>query len=117
MPYSSYISLRNRWGIPTDLARRVVARDLQCIYCANSFDPINGNRSKCASWEHIVNDLNLINLENIALCCVGCNSSKGVKSLSVWLTSKYCTQRGITKASLSLVASDALGREQALLAP
>jgi len=37
-----------------------------------------------------VNDLSLVNLANIALCCWGCNASKGRKTLEAWLQSDYC---------------------------
>jgi 5-hydroxyisourate hydrolase-like protein (transthyretin family) len=61
-----------------------------------------------SSWEHIINDQLLINSENIALCCVSCNASKGTKSLHTWLNSNYCVSRTITKESMGGIAIAAL---------
>ncbi|MFM1907421.1 MAG: hypothetical protein RLZZ591_1098 [Pseudomonadota bacterium] len=94
----------SRWNIPRDMALAVIARDTRCKYCGLEFGEPQGPRVACPSWEHIVNDLSLVNPENIALCCVGCNSSKGTKTLSTWLNSKYCTTRGIGQQTLAPVA-------------
>ena len=96
------ISTRNQWGIPPALATAVIERDTVCIYCGVTFD--RANRATAPSWEHIVNDESIITLENIALCCIGCNASKGVKPLADWLATPYCRQRGITAASIAPVA-------------
>ena len=93
------------------MARQVATRDLTCVYCGSAFESRSGIRRGRASWEHIVNDLNLVNLENIALCCIGCNASKGVKSLLPWLGSSYCEDRGISEATFSPVALAALKHE------
>lgn len=42
---------------------------------------IDGSRKTVATWEHIINDASIVTRENIALCCVACNSSKGTKRL------------------------------------
>jgi hypothetical protein len=97
----------NRWKIPRDLALAVIARDSRCIYCNREFGLPQGPRAACASWEHIVNDETLINAENIALCCVGCNASKGTRLLKIWIDSRYCNDRGISRRSLAKVAADA----------
>jgi hypothetical protein len=55
------------------------------------------------SWEHIINDDGIITLENIARCCRSCNSSKGVKPLSIWLDSPYCKKRGINRDTVAAV--------------
>ena len=65
------------------------------------------------SWEHIVNDASIVTRENIALCCIGCNASKGTKSLDVWLRSQYCLGRGISSQSIAPVAQSALTSEAA----
>jgi hypothetical protein len=61
------------------------------------------------SWEHIINDINIATIENIALCCVGCNASKGAKLLSDWVGSPNAVRRGITHGSLAPVVLNALG--------
>jgi len=94
----------NRWNIPTWLEQEVLARDTRCIYCAVEFAGIAIERRCRPSWEHIINDAKIITRENIALCCIGCNASKGARPLAVWLESKYCKSRGITAASIAEIA-------------
>jgi len=98
----------NRWNIPAWLEREVVERDLSCVYCGTSFAQASGARRDCPSWEHIVNDARIVTRENIALCCIGCNASKGTKALAVWLQSRYCIARGITGCSVAPVVQAAL---------
>ena len=64
------------------------------------------------SWEHIINDEKIITRENIALCCRGCNSSKGQKQLSIWLQSKYCKEHGITVESVAPIIKRAIANGQ-----
>ena len=97
--------LSNRWGIPEDVETAVMKRDTSCVYCGCQF---SSDRSTKRSWEHIVNDINIATLENIALCCVGCNASKGAKPLQVWLKSGNAKRRGITEETLSNVVKQAL---------
>ncbi len=98
-----------RWKIPRELALAVIDRDLRCIYCNTDFGDFTAKRSKRPSWEHIVNDESIVNTANIALCCIGCNSSKGTKPLDVWLESDYCSARTIVKQFLAPVAAAAIG--------
>ena len=97
--------LANKWGIPKDVEVAVLARDTQCIYCGVEFD---SNRTSSKSWEHIINDINIATLENIALCCLGCNASKGAKMLRDWLESPNAKRRGITPTTLSPIVLRAL---------
>jgi hypothetical protein len=85
----------NRWNIPDALEIELLDRDMDCVYCRKTFDPLCAKMR--ATWEHIVNDLLIVTRENIAMCCASCNSSKGKKQLSVWLNSAYCKNHGITK--------------------
>jgi hypothetical protein len=102
----------NRWNIPPDLEALVLMRDTQCIYCRRPFAGNQGPRGQRKSWEHIVNDETIVNEQNIALCCISCNASKGVKPLSRWLQSRFCLQRAITSESIAEVAQAALVSEQ-----
>ncbi len=86
------IKAAKRWKIPVETAEAVIQRDTCCVYCGCEFD--NSVRSRKASWEHIINDIRLCEPDNIALCCVGCNASKGVKELDVWLETKKAQERG-----------------------
>jgi len=105
--------LANKWGIPKDVEVAVLARDTQCIYCGVEF---GSNRASSKSWEHIINDINIATIENIALCCVGCNASKGAKLLRDWLESPNAKCRGITPSTLSPLVLQALTRDHAELA-
>lgn len=55
-----------------------------------------------------MNDACVVTIQNIALCCVGCNASKGAKTLDVWLQSRYCEARGINAGSVAPVVRAAL---------
>ena len=98
----------NRWNIPDWLEREVRTRDVHCIYCGANFAIASAERRGRPSWEHIINDEMIVTRENIALCCIGCNASKGAKPLSAWLQSRYCVSRGITPQSIAAVARAAL---------
>ena len=93
----------NRWKIPKALEEEVRARDKACIYCGGNFAAAS-KRGQRMSWEHIINDATLVNRENIALCCISCNASKGAKELSAWLESLYCRNRGIHLGTIAPIA-------------
>ncbi|UDF36840.1 UNVERIFIED_ORG: HNH endonuclease [Shinella sp. XGS7] len=80
-------------------------RDVRCVYCGCEFGE---ERARKRSWEHIINDVHIATLENIALCCIGCNASKGAKLLTQWLASPGARRRGITESTLADVVLAAL---------
>jgi 5-methylcytosine-specific restriction endonuclease McrA len=101
----------NRWGIPDWLEKEVKSRDKICVYCGTHIIeqmPPSGFRKAGATWEHIINDSNIATRENIARCCVACNSSKGTKRLADWLQSSYCKKRRINKDTVAEVVRSAL---------
>ncbi len=100
--------MADSWNIPDWLEKEVREREQVCVYCRNEFTPHAVSVKSSSSWEHIVNDATIITRENIALCCRGCNSSKGQKQLSVWLQSKYCTERGVTPESVASIIQQAI---------
>lgn len=104
--------MANNWKIPAWLEQEVRERDKVCVYCGVPFTPANVSRRSAASWEHIINDASIITRENIALCCCGCNSSKGQKRLSVWLESKYCLARGINSGKVAPIVRKAIENGQ-----
>jgi hypothetical protein len=95
--------MSNRWGIPKEVEVLVLKRDSTCIYCGISFNDLDKNRKTRRTWEHIINDIRINGVENIALCCGSCNASKGNKKLKDWLKSKYCISKNITEDSVSVV--------------
>jgi len=104
--------MANNWNIPEWLEAEIRERDKSCVYCGVDFTQSNPSKAAGLSWEHIINDARIITRENIALCCRGCNSSKGQKQLSVWLTSKYCNERGITPESVAPIIKQAIANGQ-----
>ena len=98
----------NRWNIPSWLEAEVVARDTDCVYCRSPFSAQEGPKRSRPSWEHIINDMRIITRENIALCCIGCNASKGAKELNAWLLSPYCRTHGISAKSVAPIVRGAL---------
>jgi hypothetical protein len=107
----------NNWNIPDWLEKEVQERDKTCIYCGiQMIDlmPPGSPRRNVATWEHIINDANIVSRENIARCCVACNSSKGSKKLSDWIQSSYCKKCGINKDTVAEVVKQALRRDTKL---
>jgi hypothetical protein len=104
--------MANNWNIPQWLEKEVRARDKTCVYCGVAFTLSAVSKKSAASWEHIINDARIITRENIALCCRGCNASKGQKQLSVWLQSKYCKERGISPETVAPVVKQAIQNGQ-----
>ena len=101
----------NRWGIPGRLEEEIKTRDKACVYCCVQLVesiPFGGSRKNSATWEHIINDASIVTRENIARCCVACNSSKGTKKLSDWMHSSYCKNKGISEHSVASVVKNAL---------
>ena len=102
-----------RWNVPAWLEREVVASDSNCVYCGVKFGLAGDVRKTKASWEHIVNDARIttriITRENIAICCMSCNSSMGAKLLSDWLISDYCKSWNINAKTVASVVKEAIG--------
>ena len=89
----------NKWGIPNDIERAVLLRDKRCVYCHCTFS--KKERKQFASWEHIINDIKITTMENIARCCVGCNASKSAKPLKEWFLTNYCLERNINQNTVA----------------
>ena len=103
--------MANSWKVPAWLETEVRARDTACVYCGCKFLSPAESIKASASWEHIINDETIITRENIALCCRGCNASKGQRSVSEWLSTKYCQDRGITADSVAPIIKAAIAVE------
>ena len=100
--------MANKWEIPKDVENFLQERDTHCVYCGIEFDSESDSRKTKPSWEHIVNDIRFTSVDNIALCCISCNASKGAKPLNVWLDSKYCSSKNITSETVAEVVKKAL---------
>jgi hypothetical protein len=116
--------MTNRWGIslrvlrnatkydiPDRIVRHVARRDQSCVYCKLRYRIGTHSRKNLASWEHLDhNSLNHPQMWNIALCCGGCNSSRGPKGLAEWFDSAYCRNKKISKRTVAPVIRRYLGR-------
>ncbi len=100
--------MANKWGIPSDVEIFVKKRDKSCVYCGVEFLESNDSRKSKPSWEHIVNDIRINGKDNIALCCISCNASKGAKLIEDWLQSEYCIRKKITIDSVATVVKEAI---------
>lgn len=100
--------MANNWNIPAWLEKEVRERDKECVYCGCKFVSPKVSAKYSASWEHIINDAKIITRENIALCCRGCNASKGQKTVSAWLATRYCQECGITAQSVAPIIKKAI---------
>lgn len=107
--------MSNRWGIPREIEKYAVERDLLCVYCGVDFSINHESRKTQPTWEHIVNDIRISTKENIALCCTSCNASKGAKLLEDWLKSAYCKERNISKDTVAEVIKNALIKPPTLI--
>ncbi|WP_298496956.1 HNH endonuclease [uncultured Algibacter sp.] len=100
--------MANKWGIPIDVEIFVKERDKNCVYCGVEFFESNDSRKSKPSWEHIVNDIRINGKDNIALCCISCNASKGAKLIEDWLQSEYCKRKNITIDNIATVVKEAI---------
>lgn len=101
----------NGWNIPGWLEDEVKERDAVCVYCGVPMvkkPTPGGGRKTVGTWEHIINDARIITPENIARCCVACNSSKGTRKLADWLQSDYCKRHNINRDTVAKIVRDAL---------
>mgnify|MGYP003675655541 CR=1 FL=1 len=100
--------MANRWGIPKHVEDIVKERDIKCVYCGVEFDENNRSRKSKPSWEHIVNDIRINGIDNISLCCISCNASKGAKLLKDWLQTDYCKKNAITEETVAQIVKEAI---------
>ncbi|MFY7957078.1 MAG: HNH endonuclease [Flavobacterium macrobrachii] len=100
--------MANKWGIPKEVEEFVLRRDLFCVYCGVDFSINHQSRKTKPSWEHIVNDIRISTINNIAISCTSCNASKGAKLLEHWLDGQYCKNKGITKETVAEVVKKAI---------
>jgi 5-methylcytosine-specific restriction endonuclease McrA len=101
-------TVANKWNIPSWLEVEIRNRDLVCVYCGRDFTAPEVSTKSSPSWEHIINDATLVTKENIALCCRGCNASKGQRRVSDWLQSPYCKKHSISFKTVAPVIKQAI---------
>ena len=100
--------MANNWNIPKALEQEIRARDKVCVYCSTEFTPAKVSKYSCASVGQISTGEGVISSNNVAMCCWGCNESKGQKPLSIWLKSKYCQDRNISPKTVATIIKKAI---------
>jgi hypothetical protein len=96
--------MANTYGISKQDEQEIRARDKTCVYCGILMK--RSVRSFGATIEHFDNDGPFAKKYNVAICCRGCNSSKGTKKLSVWFETRYCRENKISGKAVSKPVKD-----------
>jgi len=104
--------MANRWNISKAVEDFVEERDKNCAYCDSKFTDPKVSKKGMKTWEHVINDLNLTDKDNIVLSCMSCNSSKGAKHILDWLNSDYCKTNGINKNTVASVVKEVIIKEE-----
>lgn len=86
--------MSNTYGISDKDEQAIRARDKTCVYCRKVMK--KSRRALGATIEHFNNDGPFHEKFNIAICCRGCNSSKGTKKLLAWFETDYCRRMKIS---------------------
>lgn len=97
--------MSNTYGIPEEIEKEIRTRDKACVYCHILMKP-HAMDARGATIEHFNNDGPFDKKENVAICCRGCNSSKGTKKLSAWFKTSYCTEKNINKETVAKPAKE-----------
>ena len=94
----------NKFGIPEEELKKIQARDKTCVYCPKKMTyPYSiSKHNDCATIEHLNHDgpfywKDGLKAEDIAICCGGCNSSRGKMKLLDWFKTSYCLKRNINE--------------------
>jgi|SRR4029077_18609832 len=94
--------MSNTYGIPEQDEKDIRARDKTCVYCRKAMK--KHPRKLDASGptlEHFNNNGHFDKKWNVAICCRGCNSSKGNKKLLAWFRSPYCMEKNINQKTVA----------------
>ena len=104
-------AMSNTYGIPKQDEREIRARDKTCVYCGILMKP-RSMGSSGATLEHFDNDGPLNKKYNVAVCCRGCNSSKGIMTLSVWFKKPYCRKNKINAETVARAVKEYMRLEK-----
>jgi len=96
--------MSNRYGISEKDEQEIRARDKTCVYCRKLMK--KSRRSFGATIEHFNNDGPFDKKYNVAICCRGCNSSKGSKTLLDWFQTDYCREKKVNGKTVSKPVKD-----------
>jgi hypothetical protein len=94
--------MSNKYGISENDEREIRARDRTCVYCHIRLKRSpHAMGSSGATIEHFNNDGPFDKKNNTAICCRGCNSSRGNKNLSDWFKTAYCIEKNINEKTVA----------------
>jgi hypothetical protein len=94
--------MSNTYGISRKVERQIRARDKTCVYCDVAMKHWPCKRDALeATIEHFNNQGPFRKKHNLAICCRGCNSSKGTKTLLTWFKSAYCKKKDIREETVA----------------
>jgi hypothetical protein len=94
--------MSNSYEISEEIEGEIRARDKKCVYCRVSMKkPTRVKVAAEATIEHFNNDGPFTKKYNLAICCRGCNSSKGVKTLLAWFKTPHCAKWGINEKTVA----------------
>jgi spore coat polysaccharide biosynthesis predicted glycosyltransferase SpsG len=109
--------MSNKYGIPEEDLKKIRARDKKCVYChKNMLSPyVNGKHSDSATIEHFREEgpfyVNKgLKVEDIAICCGACNSSRLKMKLTDWFKTKYCLKNNINENAVAEPVREFLSR-------
>ena len=118
MGYESVEVSKKNFNIPAEILTEIRKRDKKCAYChkAMVFPYERVKAIDSATIEHLnregpFNWEDGLLKEDIVICCVACNSSRGQKLLADWFASPYCAARKISAKSVTKPVSDYLLRK------
>jgi 5-methylcytosine-specific restriction endonuclease McrA len=106
-------SMANYYGIPLTIVRTLRARDRRCVYCGRAMRAhrhTRGTPGNKATIEHLNHRARWgeSSLDNLAICCGTCNSSRGNKPIAAWFASTYCDKHHITARTVAPVVKQFL---------
>jgi 5-methylcytosine-specific restriction endonuclease McrA len=106
--------MSNTYGISEQDEREIRVRDKTCVYCGVlMMQSPHVRDASGATIEHFNNDGPFDKKYNVAICCRGCNSSKGTKKLSDWFQTDYCRKNKINEETVAEPVKEYLRLEKA----
>ena len=109
--------MSKKYGIPSEELLKIRLRDKNCVYCNKVmlYPWSSQNRRDSATIEHLSPFKPFymkqgMKLNNIAICCGSCNSSRRDKTLTAWFGKSYCLNNNISADSVKPPVIDYLIR-------
>lgn len=100
--------MSNQFGIPEKELEKIRMRDKNCVYCHKKliYPFIKSKQRDCATIEHLNFDgpfywKDGLQIEDVAICCGSCNSSRNDNPFREWFKMKYCIARNITEKTVA----------------